>query len=201
MKIFFDLDGTILDSKPRLYNLFQYLVPESNFSFEMYWELKQDKVTHREILTKYFGYSEVEVSLFTREWMLLIESPKWLSYDKPFPGVKDLLESLRRRYDLFIVTARQFELITRDQIRDAGLAGLFSDILVTQQKTEKECLIKANFELTKSDWIIGDTGKDIEVGKKLGISTCAVLSGFLSKKQLETYSPDIIVTDITHLKF
>ena len=36
MNIFFDLDGTLLDSKERLYYLFQHLVPECKFSFEEY---------------------------------------------------------------------------------------------------------------------------------------------------------------------
>lgn len=199
MKIFFDLDGTIIDSKPRMYNLFQFLVPESKFTFEKYWKLKQDKVSHITLLTNYFKYSEEEVAKFTSEWMSLIETPEWLSYDKLFQGIKPFLDLLKQEHDLYVVTARQFEAIAINQINDLGLAGIFKDVLVTLQKTEKENLIKNRFELTKSDWIIGDTGKDIETGKKLGISTCAVLSGFLSNEQLLTYSPDIIIENVTLL--
>lgn len=201
MKIFFDLDGTILDSKPRLYHLFQFLVPESKFTFEKYWKLKQDKVSHRELLTKYFSYSEEEVAKFNSEWMSLIETPEWLSYDKLFEGIKPFLDLLKHNYDLYVVTARQYEEIALRQINDVGLSGIFKDVLVTLQETEKEDLIKERFELTKGDWIIGDTGKDIDTGKKLGISTCAVLSGFLSKKQLQTYSPDIIIANVTLMNF
>ena len=201
MKIFFDLDGTLLDSKPRLYHLFQFLVPESKFTFEKYWKLKQDKVSHRELLTKYFEYSEEEIAKFTSEWMSLIETPEWLSYDKLFDGIKPFLDLLKQNHDLYVVTARQYEAVALRQIKDVGLAGIFKDVLVTLQKTEKEDLIKDRFDLTNSDWFIGDTGKDIETGKKLGISTCAVLSGFLSKEQLLTYSPDIIIANVTLLNF
>ena len=43
MKIFFDLDGTLIDSKLRMYNLFQELVPQSNLTFVEYWEYKKNK--------------------------------------------------------------------------------------------------------------------------------------------------------------
>jgi len=41
--------------------------------------------------------------------------------------------------------------------------------------------------------MIGDTGKDIQVGQMLGIKTCAVLSGFLNEKALLNYGPDLIL--------
>jgi phosphoglycolate phosphatase len=201
MKIFFDLDGTLLDSKPRLYHLFQFLVPESKFTFEDYWELKQDKVSHRELLMRYFDYTNEEVSKFTIEWMSLIETPEWLSYDKPFNGVKSFLDLLKESHELYIVTARQYEAEVLRQIEDLELDGVFRDVLVTLQKTEKHNLISSKFKLTDNDWIIGDTGKDIETGKKLEINTAAVLSGFLSKAQLLKYSPDIIVANVTLLNF
>lgn len=201
MKIFFDLDGTLLDSKPRLYHLFQFLVPDSKFTFENYWKLKQDKVSHKDLLTKYFGYTEEAISEFTIKWMSLIEAPEWLSHDKLFDGVKPFLNGLKESNELYVVTARQHELVARKQIKDLGLAGIFQDILVTNQKSEKKDLIGNKFELTNSDWIIGDTGKDVDTGKALKIKTGAVLSGFLSEYHLLTYSPDIIVANVTLLNF
>ena len=50
---------------------------------------------------------------------------------------------------------------------------------------------------TNSDnWIIGDTGMDISVGKKLGIKTVAVLSGFQNLAVLSAYKPDYILKNI-----
>lgn len=201
MKIFFDLDGTLLNSKPRLYHLFQLLVPESKFTFDSYWELKQNKVSHRDLLIKYFNYTENEISKFNSEWMSLIETPVWLNYDKLFDGVKPFLDLLKEKNELFIVTARQFEDVTLKQIEYLGLHEVIRDVLVTHQKIKKSDMIKNKFELTSVDWIVGDTGNDIITGKELGIKTAAVLSGFLSKEQLITYSPDIIVENVKLLKF
>nr|WP_294786834.1 HAD hydrolase-like protein [uncultured Flavobacterium sp.] len=201
MKIFFDLDGTLLDSKPRLYHLFQFLVPESKLTFENYWNFKQDKISHRDLLIKHFNYNDETISKFTKEWMSLIEAPEWLSYDKLITGVKPFLDSLKDTNELYVVTARQSEQVARKQIEDLGLEGIFKDILVTLQKTEKKDLIRDRFKLKKNDWIIGDTGKDIDTGKSLKIKTAAVLSGFVSEYHLKTYFPDIIVENVTYLNF
>jgi len=199
MNVFFDLDGTLIDSKPRLYHLFQHLVPQSEFSFDEYWKLKQNKMDHKEILTLYFKYHEDDISKFTSEWMSLIETSKWLSYDKTFDGIRSFLDLLKPNNNLFVVTARQYELVAIDQIEELGISDVFKDILVTNQTTSKEDLIKKCTVLTNEDWVIGDTGKDIETGKNLGMKTAAVLSGFLSEKQLVKYSPDIIVENVTLL--
>ena len=47
MNIFFDLDGTLIDSKLRLYSLFQKLVPESILTYDEYWKYKMNKISHQ----------------------------------------------------------------------------------------------------------------------------------------------------------
>jgi phosphoglycolate phosphatase len=200
MKIFFDLDGTLLNSKPRLYHLFQFLVPHSKFSYEDYWKLKKDKISHREILTNYFKYQEKDIIKFNFEWMSLIESPEWIIYDEPFEGLHQFLESLNLNNQLYIVTARQDQKVVFDQIKSFHLDCYFKDILVTLQKIEKSDLIKKTKQISNLDWIIGDTGKDIETGKILGIKTAAVLTGFLSQNQLIRYSPDVILENVSQFK-
>ena len=53
-KIIFDLDGTLINSYDRLYFLFKLLVPECTFSKEEYWNLKRNKMNHKDIIEKYF---------------------------------------------------------------------------------------------------------------------------------------------------
>lgn len=201
MKIFFDLDGTLLDSKLRMYNLFQFLVPESNYTFEKYWELKHNNNTHKDILLKYFNYTENNVNTFTSQWMSLIESPEWIKYDTIFVGVKPFLLDLQQHHnELYIVTHRQSEIVVIEQIEYFGLNNFFSDILVTRQNNTKQYLIKSKFTLNANDWIIGDTGNDINAGKELKIKTAAVLSGFMNKENLEKYHPDIILNNVCQFK-
>lgn len=196
MNIFFDLDGTLLDSRERLYLLFQNLVPESKLSFEEYWSLKRNKITHREILEIQFCYSNQAIKLFEENWMQKIELPEWLAFDKPFEGLNNFLRDLGKRYNLYVITARQFKEIAKNQIEQLGWNNLFKEILVTEHKDEKYTLIKSTVTTSKEDWLIGDSGKDIQTGKQLGFRTAAVLSGFLSKHKLLEYKPDIIIDTV-----
>lgn len=200
MNIFFDLDGTLIDSRPRLYQLFQFLVPDSTLTFDEYWGLKRSKINHKEILSSKFSYSEEQYKHFEKNWMSEIELKRWLDLDIPFEGVTDLLEDLFRKYTLFVVTARQSENTALEQIKKLKWNHIFTKILVTAQKQEKYDLIKNTVQTTSEDWFVGDTGKDIQTGKLLGIKTAAVLSGFLNKESLLLYNPDTIINTVLDLK-
>tara|TARA_B110000240_G_scaffold196663_1_gene249445 strand:- start:1325 stop:1945 length:621 start_codon:yes stop_codon:yes gene_type:complete len=197
MKIFFDLDGTLIDSKLRLYNLFQKLVPQSILTYNEYWEFKMNKISHSMILRQVFNFGEIDIKLFEAKWMELIETENLLKFDKPFVGITDHLTKLKKKgILLYVVTARQFKTKVISQLELFGWSTIFQDILVTGQKNKKENLIKPFLEGDEENWIIGDTGMDIIVGKKLGIKTAAVLSGFLNKEVLLTYEPDYILENI-----
>lgn len=201
MKIFFDLDGTLIDSRGRLYRLFQHLVPASTLSFDEYWNYKRNKIDHREMLKKFFSFSQDEIFLFQENWLDQIELPQWLALDKPFRGVTEYLLELKKQHELYIVTARQFENILLSQLTDFGWNGIFVKVFVTAQKTEKADMIKKAVATNETDWFVGDTGKDIQTGKSLGLRTAAVLSGFLSKEKLQEYEPEIIVDNVINLDF
>src|SRR5450631_1232886 len=186
MNIFFDLDGTLVNSGERLYQLFQHLVPVSKLSYDQYWNLKRNKNGHARILRENFSYTEDSIHSFEKDWMNNIEKSEWISLDQPFNGVKSFIEKLSKESVLYLVTARQSESMVEKQISSFGWGFFFSKILVTGPKREKYDLMSM-FELDKTDWLVGDTGYDILTGKKLGISTAAVLSGFLNREKLEEY--------------
>ena len=194
MNIIFDLDGTLIDSRLRLYRLFQQLAPSSNLSFEQYWVLKRNKVSNETILSTKLGQNNEFIASFVSKWMQLIESPSYLEMDGNLPGVLTNLAQLKNRASLHVCTARQLRQPALNQLASLDLLPFFDQVLVTEQKNSKDTLIKAHIrDLSSCDWIVGDTGKDIEVGKSLNIKTCAVLSGFLNRDSLLTYLPDVIL--------
>jgi phosphoglycolate phosphatase len=201
MNIFFDLDGTLVDARNRLYLLFQHLVTGSKFSFDEYWNLKRDKISHKEILQNQFSYSSEEIRNFERTWLQKIETTEWLACDQPFPGVTEFLIKLKEEHTIFVVTARQFEVVAKQQLAGYGWSEIFERVLVTGQRQEKYSLIDDAVKTSDVDWFVGDTGKDIQTGKKLGMKTAAVLSGFMNRERLVEYSPDIIVGSILELEF
>lgn len=140
------------------------------------------------------GYQENDLLKFHEEWMSLIETPNYLSMDKPIAGTEPYLSKLKQQADLYVCTDRQFEKPVTEQLDGFGFSYVFSQILVTHQRKTKAELIKSKINnLDKNDWMIGDTGKDINAGKELVLKTCAVLSGFMRRDELTIYGPDLIL--------
>ena len=198
MNIIFDFDGTLIDSKERLFNLFNFLVPESNLNFEDYWLLKKQGIGHAEILESHFQFSLYDIQQFQIKWHEEIEKQQWIDYDTPILGVESKLKSLFDNHQLHIVTARQSYDMAIDQINKFQWNKYFKTILVTKQEKEKSQLILENIKIQNEDWILGDTGKDILTGKTLQINTAAVLTGFLSEEKLKSYNPDIIIDSVAN---
>lgn len=197
MNLFFDLDGTLLDSHERLFQLFQALVPQSTFSFSAYWDLKRFKNDHKTILSKCFGFNDDEIKNFEKLWMSEIEDDKWLLLDKPFPGVTDYLITLKDSgCSLYLTTSRQYKDRVVKQIQDFQWEPLFTGLYVTEQKVSKSGLL-SGFRFTRDCWLIGDTGYDIIEGKKLNFNTVGIYSGFLAKEKLEEYKPDYMYEKVT----
>ena len=200
MNMVFDLDGTLIDSRLRLYRLFQHLVPDSQFSYEQYWALKQKKISNEVILSSMLGKEQDQVMRFVAQWMALIESPSYLALDKNFVGIHAALTRFQQQADLYVCTARQLRQPVLDQLASLDILQFFKRVLVTEQKHSKETLIAAYVaNLSSQDWMVGDTGNDIQVGKLLNMKTCAVLSGFVSRVSLEDYNPDLILDFVVNV--
>lgn len=198
MNIFFDLDGTLLDSRQRLYQLFCKITGQVSLSFDDYWELKQKMWDNRKILTECFDYSEDSIVGFEKIWMNLIESDEYLMLDTPFPFTLEVLENLKKKgISLHLITSRQYKSKVIDQLNQHGLNKYFTAVWVTQTKqTKSELIQNSGIQLSNSDLMVGDTEIDIRTAKSLGIRSMGVLSGFRNKLSMLKSEPDYIENDI-----
>ena len=200
MNIIFDLDGTLICAKERLYRLFSDLVPEAKLTFDQYWQFKHARMSNLDILGSRLGFDEAMLRQFEANWMSLIEDEEYLCLDTPINGALECLEVLAAENSLYLCTARQSVSRAKEQLEKLGFAAFFEKLLVTQQSVTKESLILGEVaNLSGRDWIIGDTGKDIETGKLLKMNTCAVLSGFMNELNLIKYEPDKLLADVSLL--
>ena len=197
MNIIFDLDGTLIDSKERLYQLFQRLVPVSTLTFDQYWRFKHNRLSNELNLSTQFGYGDDDIRRFVQAWMGLIESTEFLSMDSNFDGLKEALVRLSVQARLHVCTARQSRESAVTQLESLGLLNYFESLMVTEQKYSKDFIIGRDVShLAREDWLIGDTGSDIKVAQSLGINSCAVLSGFMSRDVLVGYKPTRIIDSV-----
>lgn len=199
-RVFFDLDGTLIDAGKRLFSLFQFLVLQSKLTYGEYWDLKRHKNTHAMILADRFGYDERKIHDFEKRWLELIETEEYLNKDTVYPDVADTLNRLKRKNALYLATARQSVESTIAELKRLGLFDFFNDVFVTEHKATKEELIRRHVApLSPDDAFVGDTGKDVQTGKALGMKTIAVSNGFLDPEILRAYNPDRIVEHIREI--
>ncbi len=195
-----DFDGTLIDSRRRLYGLFRELVPSSDLSFEQYWDLKRQGLSQPNLLRDKCGMDPDQIDRFRLDWMERVEDPDRLALDQPLVGVGDFLERVAGRSRLVLVTGRQHADRARDQIGHLGWAAYFSLILVTAQRKAKASLVLSHLTPSPDDWMVGDSGEDILAGRELGVKTAGVLTGPLSPDRLHTYNPDTLLKDVTEIE-
>lgn len=200
MNLIFDLDGTLIDARLRLYTLFQELVPECELGFEAYWDLKRANVSNEDILQRRLGFGSGRLREFRWQWMALIESPTLLALDTLIPGVSSALPTFARVATLYVCTNRQRPKAATDQLDQLGILDYFKAVMVTSQLQTKRELIAEIPGLDSRDWFLSDSGVDIRVGNSLGMKTCAVLSGFSNEVVLSTYRPDLIVASASRFQ-
>ena len=194
-KIYFDLDGTLIDSKKRQFLLFLELIGDNLFNYEQYWNVKRNNISQKDLLKKYFNYKNVDIIKFKDSWNKKIEEINRLNIDEPFPGITELLEKLSYKKELFILTARQYPDRVHDQLDRFGWLHYFKEILVTSQRVSKASLVNKS-NLNKFDILVGDSIDDIAAGKELGLKTVAVTTGILSNQILAKYKPDLIIDSL-----
>ena len=88
--IFLDVDGTLIDSSDRMYNLFCELIPECQLTKCEYWNYKRNKISHQILLDKLYPQHSFED--FNSVWMNKIESEYYLGMDYNYLDTKDVLE-------------------------------------------------------------------------------------------------------------
>lgn len=121
------------------------------------------------------------------------------------PGVDILLERLKRRYPMSVVSAReekhtlhflnQFDLLKYFDVVVTGLSTVHTKpyphpILLAAQKMgvkPEECLM------------IGDTTVDMRAGKSAGAQTVGVLCGFGEEEELRRMGADLILNSTNEL--
>lgn len=199
--LFIDLDGTIIDASARLYRLHQDMVQKVGFttphSREEYIALKQIPIPEEEIIS--FITEPTQRNFYLQQRERNIEAWNYLALDVLFPWAKEALELLKKHNTLILCTRRRNEKQVLKQLHHLGINNLFHDSIISPEQKKEKIETHPQF-VKKRSIIIGDTEEDIETGKKVGIKTIAVLSGYRNKEFLQKYEPDLIVENIKELK-
>ncbi|MBR3294750.1 MAG: HAD hydrolase-like protein [Clostridia bacterium] len=208
--VFFDLDGTLTDSKEGIIKSAQYAfeklgLPVPAFE-EMYWVMGPPiRTSFRERI----HLSEEDAFRGLRYYQERFGSVGYLE-NRVYEGVEQMLGELKDLgYRLFITTSKP-TFYTNEILKHFGLDRYFtyvsgSDMDGTHgSKAEVVRYVIENFDCEKDETVIvGDRDHDILGGIQNGIHTIGVRYGYASENELEdagaqyiAESPEDIITKI-----
>lgn len=204
MKIFCDLDGTLIDVSARHHKVYADTITEfrgTPIAKEAYWDLKRKK-TKWPTLLEMSGVSADRETDFLDRFIVRIEDPEYLRIDTIMPGAVEVLDELRTMGDCYLVTLRRNRQNVLWELDHLGLTPHFTEILTGHSETDgydvKIDLIKKKLG-SDTGVIIGDTEADVVAGKQLGLQTFAVTSGIRDQAFLAELKPDHVVVGVTEV--
>jgi phosphoglycolate phosphatase-like HAD superfamily hydrolase len=205
--VFLDLDGPVLDTSERNFQVHRQLLAElggqMTMEREAFWNLKRAGQSSAELL-KLTSKSAVDPDNFKQRWLAEIEAPKWLEFDTVQPGALPAIQWLADRFTLVLVTLRQQRLHLLHQLEQLKLKKLFPVILSGSPLGNpgwetKRALIERS-GIPPNGIIVGDTEVDIRAGKLLKLGTIALTCGIRDEIQLRKESPDAIAESLINLQ-
>lgn len=137
-RIFLDLDGTLLDIRQRLYQVFCTLTQTEDMTFEKYWHMRLSGMRQDDVLKHVGICDKVHKAEFRERWKEEIESVQALSYDIPQQGADGLLRDISVQCDVYLWTNRRSREGVKWQLDRLGWSEVFSELLVTGQQCSKQ---------------------------------------------------------------
>ena len=192
--IFFDLDGTLVDSSIGIHNGFTY-------TFEQLGVTSPDAKTIRGFMGPPLETS-FETCLPTEQIEQAIQL--YRSYYKEkgvyeaqlYPHIKDLLVELAKQFPLYITTTKNTP-TAQDMTKNFGIYHFFDGIYGSSPETPHKAdvirqALQAHQLAPEQAIIIGDTKFDMLGAQETGIQKLAVTWGFGEQADLLNYHPDFI---------
>lgn len=205
--VFFDLDGTIVDSK-------EGVTTSVSYSLE---KLKAEPLDN-ETLEKFIGPPLVDSYMnycgFNREEALdAINKYREYYSDigiykfKLYDGIKEMLLSLKaNRKKIYIATSKP-EIFANKILKKADLLDLFDGIFgatldssrVKKQDVLNYAISTLNLENLSSAILVGDTVFDVLGAKAVNLNSMAVTYGYEDRESLVASKPDFLVNSVAEI--
>ncbi len=179
MVLAFDLDGTLLDARPRQVEVARHAVARvaaRTLEGDRFWGLKRAGADTEHALVQ-LGYARPLAAEAAALWRREVEADHWLEHDRALPGAAQVLAQLRaRRVTIAVITARSRPAGARTSLRAAGLAGLV-DALAVVDPTAAPAGKAAWLVELEARGFVGDSAVDGQAAHAARVPFVAVSTG------------------------
>ncbi len=200
--LFFDMDGTLIDSKPGIFNSIYYTLrklqlPESEWPVDLNPFIGPPL---RESFRSLFGFSSEMAEHATKTYREYYSAKGMHEYNV-YPGIPEVLRQLTEAgFRLSLVTSKA-EVFAKEIIKNTTFAALFQTVSgceISGERSDKHDLISYTLNIlglqpSKQILMIGDRLHDIKGARLAGISSAAVLYGYGSYEELTNEKPILLI--------
>lgn len=205
--IFFDLDGTLIDSSDGILNAVVYALAK----FDITVEHKADLQFFigpplKESFSTHFNFSEEETQTaitYYREYY----AAKGVYENRLYPHVVEILSKLKSSNKQVLLATSKPEFFAKQILENLELKDFFDGIFgatMDNSRSLKEDVISyalqtMNIKNPASCLMVGDRKHDIIGAKAHSIDSVGVLHGFGSKTELTTAGATYVINDLSEL--
>jgi phosphoglycolate phosphatase len=203
VNIFFDLDGTLIDSRERYYRVYSDLLKEMGYKpldWDQYWQYKRTIKSEKSILE--FSNAGAVFDEYYPERTRRMEQRNYLELDSVWTEIRPVLNYISKKHLCSLITLRMDPEALNWELHQLGFGDIF--FLILQPNTGFETPISSESKIRTmrenltndqiNGWIVGDTDVDILTGKEFGLSTAAVSYGMQDASLLQELKPDRLIS-------
>jgi hypothetical protein len=215
LRLITDFDGPIMDVSERYYRVYQLCLEKTRYpgqtiielSKAEFWQLKRSHTPEIQIALK-SGLDAQQGQQFSQIRKQTVHTWPYFQYDVIIPTALETLTKVQAAgIDLAVMTMRRVRELDY-AFNQYDLSQFFpenrryclsNDYVKTRDVEDKPLLMAralAQLPPAADTWMVGDTEADITAAKKHDIKIIAVESGIRDRSQLESYQPDMIVSDL-----
>ena len=206
--LFFDLDGTLIDSKPGIFNSLQHTldeigIPRSDWPGDFNPFIGPPlRVSFKTL----FGFDDEMAEKATNIYRKYY-STNGINEFEVFPGIPEALTALHNSgFSISLVTSKA-EVYASAIIQKTGLSSVFQTLSgceLSGDRSDKSELIvytlkKLSVDPSSEILMIGDRNHDLIGARTAGISSAAVLYGYGSLEELTAESPLLFINSPSDL--
>jgi len=202
--IIFDLDGTLIDSKPEIIStykkVFEEIVPPHVIEYE---EINYGN-TLTAILEKVYNQND---NLIEKAKLLFSEIYDHSNYENTllYSDVFEVLHQFHsKEFILHIATNKRLQ-PTVNILKSKGIFHLFTSVvthdLIKDKPLSKSDMVKliCQEQSVSKGFMVGDSSQDIQAGFDANLETIAALYGYEKKEELLRNNPKFVINQFKEL--
>lgn len=203
--ILFDLDGTILDTLKDITNALNFTLRKFNYPERKDYEVRSFLGNGaKPLVSKALNNNLEELDQILPFYINHYENNSEI-FTKPYDGINELLQSLKGKYKLGVVSNKHQEAV--EKIINKYFPNVFDIIMGETKEIPKKpapdmlhiAINRLNTTHEKT-LFIGDSEVDILTAKNAGVDVIAVAWGFRDKQELIDSQPNYLIDEVNDIK-